>query len=171
MRLEIGKYYKTTAPRLIEQDLKKEWTAALRSDKYKGRQGKNMLKTPEGNFCCLGVVCDMFGIRETKRVRDITIYQGENQPSTWLLDTEVSVFGHNGPTGSHTLLPVDFTPFHVDNPSGIGPVEWRGSGYLFSVAGQNEFGGEKKAAAYSLPGLNDMGFTFAQIADIIDYFL
>ncbi len=29
------------------------WTAALRSGDYK--QGREMLKTPEGHYCCLGV--------------------------------------------------------------------------------------------------------------------
>lgn len=170
MQVEQGDYYTARGPRLLEQDLKKQWTASLRSDKYKDRQGKNMLKTPEGNFCCLGVVCDMFDIRETKDVRDVNIYNGEAMSPTLLKAVEVSVFGHSGDMGSHTLLPIDFTPFHIEYDFGT-KRPWRGSGTILSAVSQNEFGGEEEWIDYSLPVLNDMGFTFAQIADLIDYFL
>lgn len=34
-----------------------KWTAALRSGEYK--QGKGLLKDPEGRYCCLGVACEV----------------------------------------------------------------------------------------------------------------
>ncbi len=37
--------------------IKRAWVAALRSGKYK--QGQNRLKTMDGRFCCLGVLCDL----------------------------------------------------------------------------------------------------------------
>ena len=36
-------------------ELKARWIAALRSGEY--TQGRNALKTPEGHYCCLGVLC------------------------------------------------------------------------------------------------------------------
>lgn len=35
-----------------------KWVEALRSGRYE--QGKAMLKTKEGKYCCLGVACDLF---------------------------------------------------------------------------------------------------------------
>ncbi len=37
--------------------VKKLWLKALRSGKYK--QAKNVLKSSNGGFCCLGVLCDL----------------------------------------------------------------------------------------------------------------
>lgn len=36
---------------------KKRWLKALRSGEYE--QGAQYLKTPDGAFCCLGVLCDL----------------------------------------------------------------------------------------------------------------
>lgn len=47
----------------MKKSIKKRWVAALRSGKY--RKGKNSLKTAHGNFCCLGVLTDLYA-REKK---------------------------------------------------------------------------------------------------------
>lgn len=39
-------------------EVKKEWLEALRSGKY--QQGNQELRTVEGRFCCLGVLCDLY---------------------------------------------------------------------------------------------------------------
>lgn len=36
----------------------RQWVAALTSGKF--RQGKNMLRTPRNNYCCLGVACEVY---------------------------------------------------------------------------------------------------------------
>lgn len=41
----------------MNEDVKKAWVAALRSGKYK--QGRGSLRTPDGEFCCWGVLCDL----------------------------------------------------------------------------------------------------------------
>ncbi len=41
----------------MKKHIKKLWVDALRSGKYK--QGFKELKTQEGSFCCLGVLCDL----------------------------------------------------------------------------------------------------------------
>jgi hypothetical protein len=46
-------------------ELKAKWLAALRSDKY--QQGEGAL-SQDGNFCCLGVLCDIAGYKWKKEV-------------------------------------------------------------------------------------------------------
>ena len=40
-----------------KDDVKTKWLDALRSGKYK--QGRGILRRPDGSFCCLGVLCDI----------------------------------------------------------------------------------------------------------------
>lgn len=51
----------------MNQDIKKKWVAALRSGEYK--QGRNSLKNHEGEYCCLGVLCDL-AVREGLKVEE-----------------------------------------------------------------------------------------------------
>jgi hypothetical protein len=41
----------------MKADIKEKWVAALRSGKY--NQGRAYLKDAAGNYCCLGVLCDI----------------------------------------------------------------------------------------------------------------
>jgi hypothetical protein len=41
----------------MNADVKKEWTAALLSGKYK--QGQERLRTRDDKYCCLGVLCEL----------------------------------------------------------------------------------------------------------------
>jgi hypothetical protein len=50
----IGKEQKMANPNLL---LIEQWVEALRSMKYK--QGKKVLRSPNDEFCCLGVLCDV----------------------------------------------------------------------------------------------------------------
>lgn len=43
----------------MEKALKAKWIEALRSGKYK--QGRNVLRSSNDRFCCLGVLCDISG--------------------------------------------------------------------------------------------------------------
>lgn len=42
----------------MDKELKYNWTHALRSGKYK--QGQCFLKSNNDEFCCLGVICDLY---------------------------------------------------------------------------------------------------------------
>ena len=42
----------------MNQEIKELWIKALRSGKYKQTTGK--LKSIEGSYCCLGVLCDLY---------------------------------------------------------------------------------------------------------------
>lgn len=39
----------------MNEDIKRDWVAALRSGKYK--QGANLLRSTDDKYCCLGVLC------------------------------------------------------------------------------------------------------------------
>jgi hypothetical protein len=41
----------------MKEDIKAQWTAALRSGEYK--QGVGVLRDLDNSFCCLGVLCDL----------------------------------------------------------------------------------------------------------------
>lgn len=41
----------------MNQTIKKKWVDALRSGNYE--QGSYMLKSGDGRYCCLGVLCDL----------------------------------------------------------------------------------------------------------------
>ena len=43
----------------MDAEIKAKWVAALRSGEY--QQGQGMLRL-DGEFCCLGVLCDVSGI-------------------------------------------------------------------------------------------------------------
>lgn len=45
----------------MKTELKQKWLDALRSGKYK--QGKGLLRDRNDCFCCLGVLCDVAGMR------------------------------------------------------------------------------------------------------------
>ena len=41
----------------MNKDIKKKWVDALRSGEY--TQGRDALKNGDGQYCCLGVLCDL----------------------------------------------------------------------------------------------------------------
>lgn len=50
----------------LDSELKQQWIDALRSGKY--QQGEGSLRTKDDEYCCLGVLCDIFDSeRWTKR--------------------------------------------------------------------------------------------------------
>ncbi|WP_407543741.1 hypothetical protein Q0M94_28465 (plasmid) [Deinococcus radiomollis] len=42
----------------MKPEVKALWTAALRSGEY--QQGRMVMHSPDGKFCCLGVLCDVY---------------------------------------------------------------------------------------------------------------
>jgi hypothetical protein len=49
----------------MKREIAHKWINALRSGKYK--QGRNVLRNQNDEFCCLGVLCDISGIYEWKK--------------------------------------------------------------------------------------------------------
>lgn len=119
----------------VNQELLKEWVAALRSGEY--AQGKKRLNQG-GKFCCLGVLCEL----TAERLQ---------------LQREVSD-GDTGYNENFTVLPEPVAEL-IGFLTGGGGV-W----YNPLVELAPEFLTET-----SLAELNDSGFSFNQIADVMEY--
>lgn len=160
------KYYTSDQPR-IDPDVKAKWVAALRSGEY--RQGKKMLKTPEGSYCCLGVYCAITGVRESLQMQFVATGNG-------FTERMVPSFGDPG-LENFVIIPPNYEIALADPTSENIDYPFVGEEQLFSCT--HQFSREWNVDLYektflfphTLPGLNDSGFTFDQIADIIDYFL
>jgi len=126
----------------MNKDIKKNWVDALRSGEYK--QGTGELRKNEDHFCCLGVLCDLAakdGVGEWKARNPYLGYY----------------FDDTGKSNTHL-------PASVSN--------WAG---LFLKTGEpdedptilyiNEEGEEWER---TLSEINDDGFNFSAIADIIE---
>jgi len=187
-KLNGEKYYRSDIPR-IDPDKKHVWTEALEDDeKYK--QGKNMLKTPEGNFCCLGVYCAVAGVPEHE---EYGVYNhADKGPINGSFPTfgDKEVRGEDGITRDMTnavMIPEGYRIKYVNPPEPDCSASWyefvgdedifycREQGHLNPITGESflwPFPDEARVIGWALPTLNDSGeFSFSQIRDIIDYFL
>jgi len=120
----------------MDPAVKAQWVAALRSGEY--QQGKAVLRSRNGGFCCLGVLSDL------------AIKAGVGGWSDW--DDTCYAYRHDGADGPDTgLLPL--------------PVSaWAGFGYPARMGGEVSIDGTFDM----LVGHNDAGRTFAEIADAIE---
>jgi len=111
---------------------RKAWVKALRSENY--TQGQSMLLTLGGEHCCLGVLCDVIGMKP--RLKRIRVTNGDM----------MYYFGNH----------CDFTPYKAMQSVG-----------LRSSDGSWEPDDEEDQTP-SLSHINDNGFSFNDIADIIE---
>lgn len=59
----------------MNADIKSKWLEALRSGKY--RQGRRRLRTEDGYYCGLGVLCDIAGAKwEYSNGRWVAVHKG-----------------------------------------------------------------------------------------------
>lgn len=123
----------------LDPDKKALWVNALRSGDYS--QVTSRLHTSHG-FCCLGVACDL--------------YRNEN-PEYAITQYGVGDYAYfvYGSVGMHT----DMLPDAVMDWLGIASAN-----PAFNILNDSE-----GVFYFTLTELNDSGFTFSQIADIIDY--
>lgn len=105
------------------------------------KQGIGFLRDRQDNYCCLGVLCDL--------TKELTGQEWSKPNSTWL-------FGDSEDDISSSVLTC-----HVSDVTGLSDLA--GKFNLFGEYGNGDFD-------TALTTLNDEGFTFAQIADVIDYF-
>lgn len=153
----------------------KEWTAKLRSGEY--AQCKNTLKNSVG-FCCLGVATDM---AIAAQAANGDWYDEGGPGGVWSFELngggrEVSVLPGNVPNwlGLVHDNPSFTICFHDPDLRRV----WNGyiEGYVWdsngTISHESFIQVERQnfSVFYSLAELNDAGFTFDQIADIIDYF-
>lgn len=122
----------------MKKEIMELWTAALRSGNYK--QGKQSLKDLNGNYCVLGVLCEISGLGSWKD------YNSAKLKFHYRVDTSITVF-----TASEGIQPP------VIEWAGITPL------HLYSFC-PVEINNEKT----TLTTINDSGKSFNEIADIIE---
>lgn len=122
----------------MDNNIKERWLSALRSGEYK--QTKNILKDDEG-FCCLGVLCDL-------AVKDGVI-------GPWY---------RREPVNDYTLFSRGFhgEGYYEDATLPVEVLDWAGLDDSNPMVDLGDF----NPVPISDP--NDNGYTFDQIADLID---
>ena len=128
----------------VQKKNRKEWVAQLRSGKY--AQVKNHLHQGEG-YCCLGVLCDIVDSK------------------LWKPSESSSVFSFNGVS---IMTPPRMESFEFGLRRSNGTFEPNDAFFeKFPKVAVSEAWRNFKSIA--LTDLNDEGFSFAEIADIIEY--
>jgi hypothetical protein len=87
---------------MTDTDLKERWIAALRSGDYK--QGRASLRDHNNNFCCLGVLCDVYD--PTKWDTPEYSYEGEFYYLPTKLEELIGFYKKVSPTGSEVSVSI-----------------------------------------------------------------
>lgn len=120
----------------MKKEVAEKWVAALRSGDYE--QGKYSLRNASGQYCCLGVLCEITGVKKTGTDEEGATKYGDSN-------------GYLPPSASK-LSGID-----ISNGSFNGkPVRWPDS-----IP-------QSRRASTSLTTLNDQGVPFSAIADFIE---
>lgn len=127
----------------MNADVKAEWVEALRSGEYE--QGESFLRRTNGEFCCLGVLCEL------------AVKHGVIPEPTLEPNASVYYYIDESVQDSYDA----WLPPKVKEWAGIEADEGRMPEPL-------PFKNDEKGTTNNLTGLNDNGYTFAEIADIIE---
>ena len=128
----------------MNPEVKQKWIGALRSGKYE--QGSEKLRSPNG-YCCLGVLCDLY-VKENNKEWNFNGYDEDGDETNphpmdyWCFD------------GEYEFLPqsvMDWAKLYLRNP--ILRVDDNDEMFEF-----NE----------EVSTLNDEGYSFSEIADLIE---
>lgn len=134
----------------MNQEIKTKWVNALRSGDYE--QGQGALKKPNGQYCCLGVLCDLY---DKHRMEEFAA------ESSWAVDTVslneyISVLGDRSEVGVPPNAVVDWAGLPHNNPDILVDLE-------------DEIEEEKYQYELPIAELNDdHGLTFNELADLIE---
>lgn len=140
----------------MKPEIAEKWIKALRSKKYK--QGQHVLKkkTPAGRIehCCLGVLCELYNEQKAREQKQIPVrkaakYQLDGLPRSFKAGTTVYSFNGKNKTEALTEL-----PYRVMQWAGMKTEDGSFCGHFVRQK--------------SLAGLNDRGYTFNQIASLIE---
>lgn len=128
------------AKKQMNQEVKKEWVAALRSGKYSQTSG--VLYDGDNAYCCLGVLCDIYA----KKMKKKAFIYGD-----FALGTKNTGLGQYGLLPQIVMKWAELNQFATD--------EYDCSTDIRSGKANN---------AKTLASLNDDGMSFEKIADIIE---
>lgn len=130
----------------MNEEVKRQWVDALRSKRYE--QGTRVLRSKSNTFCCLGVLCDISGIGE---------WEEDRSSAPW----EQGRYRYNAEQGF--FQEVNILPKAVAEWAGVD--QWASLGKSLRPKGRLN-------AMYdtieSLTHANDDGWTFDEIADLIE---
>ncbi len=128
----------------MNSQVKEKWIAALRSGEYS--QGDGKLRSDKG-FCCLGVLCDL--------------YAQEPFTQGWKFNGEYE----------ESPLPMDY--WYFDGESEFLPesvMKWAGLSISNPIVKMNVEEEDEMSWSYQdeISNLNDSGYSFTELADIIE---
>jgi hypothetical protein len=127
--------------------VKAKWLEALRSGEYE--QGMGALKK-DGKYCCLGVLCDVL-IKDAELSQQFTVREEEE------LDGGRICFSYMGNRASDVIPLALGRALDINDTNPVVEV-------TEALAAQIGFGYHTT----SLAQLNDAGYSFLKIADVID---
>lgn len=127
----------------MDSEIKELWVQALRSGDY--QQGQGALRIDD-KYSCLGVLCDL-------AERAGVVSRGLRFPQSTIRDPQELQWAY-GKSGQ--------VPFRESEVLPEAVVEWAG------LPDSNPITISGRDAKDSLAGLNDQGFVFTEIADIIE---
>ncbi len=141
----------------LASDIKAQWLEALRSGNYVQGTGNLAFKDDKGVMChcCLGVLCEILKIK-----KDEAAVQPEPRHERVLYEYKVDY------EGDWNFLPyaVADRAFNASTPTNDPRFDLEWTPIL-----NDPYGNDEGRQAFSLSSLNDAGFTFDQIADVINY--
>lgn len=129
---------------MMNPQVKQKWIDALRSGEY--NQGSYKLRSGNG-YCCLGVLCDIYAKENNSNEWDFFSYDkcsDEENPQPldcWYFGTESEVLPQSV---------MDWAGLTVDNPQVL-----------------TTYGNDNDCDLYQISDLNDAGYSFTQLANII----
>ena len=141
---------------MMNQEIKAKWVNALRSGDYE--QGQGALKNPDGQYCCLGVLCDLY---DKHRMEEF------GAESSWAVDTVslneyISVLGDRTEVGVPSNEVVDWAGLPDNNPEVLIDLPE-------VLILEDEIEEEKYQYELPIAELNDdHGLTFTELADLIE---
>ena len=131
--------------------IKQKWVSALRSGEYE--QGSEKLYSGRG-YCCLGVLCDLYskenGLKWEFRGDDVIKTEDEIVPS------QLQKFDYFYFDDESEFLPesvMDWAELSVKNPQ---------------VRVECEYGEDARFYVDEIANVNDSGYSFTQLAEIIE---
>jgi len=147
----------------MKKQIAKLWIKALRSGKYK--QGQTVLRNEKDEYCCLGVLCDLYNQDcRSRKKRGLSVRKGAEPDSN--LDDDLHSFSFNGETAK--------LPWRVQEWAGM----WSNDGLMDEpqgvlTKGERWYGETTPSTECTLAGLNDRIWgkrrsSFKQIATIIE---
>ena len=157
----------------MNNNLRKRWVAALRSGEYE--QGKERLRSGGDEYCCLGVLCDIVINDSLLNGTDRYLWDGRPYSEEYtFVDIDHDLWRDDIEHEDYEINEDEytFTEHGSLTQSVITLIGLRSDTGVFDNVRINDWGlfGElsESTNTLSLAILNDKGFTFEQIADIIE---